>query len=175
MHAFLKVHVPLVLLVCLLVALVAAPTTAKGQETNLLSHSGASSAAYYYISKPGEITMPINLWGHVRNPGRYEVPISTDIVQLVSYAGGPLPEANLSSVRINRTVRRDDAIRTVEYEVNLNHLDRLDEKARDLEPGDTVFIEASSYSFREVFDLVTTLAIVTASVANVVIAFRASR
>lgn len=174
MHTFPMVRLLLIALMLVLTACAAVPPAAA-QETNILSHSGASSAAYYYISKPGEITMPINVWGHVRNPGRYEVPISTDLVQLVSYAGGPLAQANLSSVRISRVVRRDDAIRTVDYEVNLDRLDRLDEKARDLEPGDTVYIEAESYSFREIFDLVTTLAIVTASVANVVLAFRYSR
>jgi protein involved in polysaccharide export with SLBB domain len=136
------------------------------------SKSGASSAAYYYISKPGEITMSINLWGHVRNPGRYEVPISTDIVQLVSYAGGPLSEADLGSVKIARVVRGVEAVRTVEFNVNLNHLDKLDEKARRLEPGDTIFIDSTNITFREVFDLVTTTALITATIANVILAYR---
>lgn len=142
-------------------------------ESNIAgSKSGASSAAYYYISKPGEITMPINLWGHVRNPGRYEVPISTDIVQLVSYAGGPMAEANLSSVKIARVVRGVDAVRTVEFDVNLDHLDKLDEKARRLEPGDTIFIEANSVTFREVFDIATTTALIAATIANVLLAYK---
>ena len=137
-----------------------------------VSKSGASSAAYYYISKPGEITMSINLWGHVRNPGRYEVPISTDIVQLVSYAGGPMSEANLSSVKISRVVRGVDAVRTVEFDVNLNHLDKLDEKARRLEPGDTIFIDATAITFREVFDIATTTALNAATIANVLLAYK---
>lgn len=142
-------------------------------ETSLgVSQSGASSAAYYFISKPGEITMSINLWGYVRNPGRYEVPISTDLIQLLSYAGGPLAEANLSSVKISRVVRRDDAIRTVEYTVNLERLDKLDEKARDIEPGDTIFIEAPGFTWRDVFNVLTTAAIITAALANAVIAAR---
>jgi hypothetical protein len=137
-------------------------------ETNLTSHSGASSAAYYYISKPGEITMPINVWGSVGNPGRYEVPISTDIVQLLSFAGGPRPDALLSAVKVSRIVRREDAIRVVEYVVDLGRLDKLDEKARDLEPGDTVFIDTSA-SFSEIFNYITTLAILALSIANVAI------
>ena len=116
--------------------------------------------------------MSINLWGHVRNPGRYEVPISTDIVQLVSYAGGPLPEADLGSVKIARVVRGVEAVRTVEFNVNLNHLDKLDEKARRLEPGDTIFIDSTNITFREVFDLVTTTALITATIANVILAYR---
>jgi len=143
-------------------------------ETSISAvHTGASSAAYYFISKPGEITMSVNLWGYVRNPGRYEVPISTDLVQLLSYAGGPLREANLGSVRIARAVRREDAIRTVEYTVNLDRFDKLDEKARDIEPGDTIFIEAPAISWSDVFNILTTLAIITAAVSNAVIAARA--
>jgi len=133
--------------------------------------TGASSAAFYYISKPGEITMPINMWGFVRNPGRYEVPISTDLIQLVSYAGGPLADADLGSVRIARVVRREDMVRTVEYTVNLDRLDKLDEKARDLEPGDTVFIERA-VNVGTLFNFLTAAAIITAAVANAVIAFR---
>jgi len=143
--------------------------TANAQmETNLTSHSGSSSAAYYYISKPGEITMPINVWGSVGNPGRYEVPISTDLIQLLSFAGGPTPEAKMSSIKISRIVRREEEIRTVVYVVNLEHLDKLDEKARDLEPGDTIFIDTSA-SFSEIFNYVTTLAILALSIANVAI------
>jgi len=142
-------------------------------ETSLsTTHTGASSAAYYYISKPGEITMSVNLWGYVRNPGRYEVPISTDLIMLLSYAGGPLREADLGSVRIARAVRREDAIRTVEYTVNLDRFDKLDEKARDIEPGDTIFIEAPAISWIDVFSVMTTLAIITAAVSNAVIAAR---
>ena len=70
--------------------------------------------------------MPVNLWGFVKNPGRYEVPISTDLVQLLSYAGGPLPDADLGSVKVTRIIQRDNQIRKVEYTVNLNHLERLD-------------------------------------------------
>ena len=134
------------------------------------SHSGASNAAYYFISKPGEITMSINLWGYVRNPGRYEVPISTDLIQLLSYAGGPNADANLGTVKISRVVRRDDAIRIVEYTVNLERLDKLDEKARDLEPGDTIFVETPPFSWKDVFAILTTAAIITSAIASVIIA-----
>jgi hypothetical protein len=134
------------------------------------TQTSASAAAFYYISKPGEITMSINLWGHVRNPGRYEVPISTDLIQLLSYAGGPLGGANLGSVKVARVVRRDDMIRTVEYMVNLDRLDRLDDKARKLEPNDTVFIEPSAFGWEQAFNVVGTIALIVTAVANAILA-----
>jgi len=131
------------------------------------SLTGSSSAAYYYISKAGEITMQVNLWGFVKNPGRYEVPISTDIVQLVSFAGGPLHNADLGSVKVTRHLR-DERNRRVEFTINLNRLDRLDDQALNLQPGDTIFIDSSSFTFEAFVGVVTTAAIITAAVANVI-------
>jgi hypothetical protein len=128
--------------------------------------TGISPAAYYFISKSGEITMPINLWGYVKNPGRYEVPISTDLVQLLSFAGGPLADANLTSVKITRVMRRDTQIRKVEYTVNLKHLDQIDDLTLNLQAGDTIFIDAVAFQWRDFFSVLTTAAIVTAAVAN---------
>jgi hypothetical protein len=132
------------------------------------SLTGSSNAAYYFISKPGEITMPINLWGYVKNPGRYEVPISTDLIQLMSFAGGPLADADLGSVKVTRVVRREGGVRKVEYNVNLRHLDKLDEMALSLEGGDTIYIDNISFSVRDLFNVVTTAAVVTAAVANLI-------
>jgi hypothetical protein len=128
--------------------------------------SGSSPAAYYYISKSGEITMPINLWGYVKNPGRYEVPISTDLVQLVSFAGGPLAEANLTDVKITRVMRRDTQIRKVEYTVNLKRLDQIDEMALNLQAGDTVLIDNIPFQWRDFFTILTTVAIIVSAVSS---------
>ncbi|MGA9119734.1 MAG: SLBB domain-containing protein [Bacteroidota bacterium] len=137
-----------------------------------LGLSGSSTAAYYLISKSGEITMPINLWGYVKNPGRYEIPISTDLVQLLSYAGGPLADADLGSVKITRVIQRDNQIRKVEYTVNLNHLDRLDAMSLSLEAGDTIFIDTMSFQIRDIVNIITTAAIITGSIASVIYASR---
>ena len=127
MNARLLAIVALPLLICC--ALI--PSVASGQQ----NESGiapvlpsASAASYYYISKPCELTMQVNIWGSIRNPGRYEIPSSTDLVQLVSFAGGPNVDASLDNVRVTHMVRRDSSVTREEIEVNLNHLDRLDEK-----------------------------------------------
>jgi len=130
--------------------------------------SGSSTAAYYYISKSGEITMPINLWGYVKNPGRYEVPISTDLVQLVSFAGGPLADANLTDVKITRVMRRDTQIRKVEYTVNLKRLDQIDDMALNLQAGDTIFIDNIPFQWRDFFAILTTAAIVVTAVTSII-------
>jgi len=129
--------------------------------------SGISPASYYYISKPGEITMPINLWGMVKSPGRYEVPISTDLVQLLSYAGGPLREADLSSVHVTRTERREDAARKVEFYIDITKLTKLDSQALTLRPGDTVLIEAK-FSTGDFFNILTMVAVLVTAIASAI-------
>ena len=134
-----------------------APTLARG-----------SAASFYYIGKPGELTMQINLWGAVKNPGRYEVPSSTDLVQLLSYAGGPLESATLDDIKITRFTRRDSLVTRGEYHVDLQDLSRVEFSKLVLQPGDTIFIDYGGWeTVRDVFIVVGVLATVTAAATSV--------
>ncbi|WP_322576438.1 hypothetical protein [Fodinibius sp.] len=42
------------------------------------------------VAEPGQLADTLNLWGDVRNPGRYMVPQGTSITDLISYARGPV-------------------------------------------------------------------------------------
>jgi hypothetical protein len=85
--------------------------------------------------------------------------------------GGPLAEADLGSVKIARGAEgRCDPHGGVHRQ--LEQVDKLDEKARDIEPGDTIFIDSPSFSMRDLFTVLTTMAIITAAVSNAVIAAR---
>ncbi len=143
-------------------------TAAAQIDASFGGRQSQSSTAYYYISKAGEITMTVNLWGNVKNPGRYEIPISTDLVELLSFAGGPSAKATIDAVRIYRTVRRDNLMRKVEFEVDLDEMQNLDEKALDLEPGDTVIVEGGNMDFRDYALIISTVAAVTAAIASMV-------
>jgi hypothetical protein len=157
-----------------LTVLVAASAPAQLEPGFGSSTTGASPAAYYYISKPGEITMTINLWGFVKNPGRYEVPISTTLVDLVSFAGGPLANADMGSVRIARKVRLGTGTRTVEFVIDLDRLDKLDPKAIGLEPEDRIYVEPVAFSGQDVFNIITTVAIIISATASMIIAVNQS-
>ena len=49
-----------------------------------------------------EILIEVQVWGQVMRPGMYKVPVSTDAVGLISYAGGPSENAALSRVKLVR-------------------------------------------------------------------------
>ncbi len=41
------------------------------------------------IAEPGELADTLNVWGDVNSPGRYLVPLSTNLPELISYSFGP--------------------------------------------------------------------------------------
>ena len=54
----------------------------------------------YIASDDGSLLMYVNIWGHVKAPGTYLVYEGIDLMTLISLAGGPLPGANLSKIRL---------------------------------------------------------------------------
>ncbi len=133
----------------------------------------ASAAAYYYVSKPGELTMQVNVWGEVHQPGRYEVPSSTDLIQLLSYAGGPLQEADLGGVKVTRFLKRETGVSRGEFNVNLQDLSKVEQAKLTLYPGDTVFIDRTGWaSARDIFNVVVSSAVITSAIAQIIIVSR---
>lgn len=60
-------------------------------------------SGYYDLSDPGSVNIKVSVWGFVRYPGKYTVPIYTTITDLLSYAGGPTDAAHLDDLRIYRS------------------------------------------------------------------------
>ena len=53
---------------------------------------------------PGTVMMRVNLWGAVNRPGIHNIPVKTDLMTLISYAGGPKDDALLDEVIIKREI-----------------------------------------------------------------------
>jgi len=150
------------------------PLFGQMTETGLAPRlPSASAAAYYYIAKPGELTMQVNIWGFVKNPGRYEVPSSTDLVQLISYAGGPVQYAKLSDVKLTRVIRSTSSVEKKELSIDLEHLQLRSDEELELRPGDTIFIDHTSWlTVRDAFTVATTAAVITGAIAQIMWASR---
>jgi protein involved in polysaccharide export with SLBB domain len=113
--------------------------------------------------------MQVNIWGVVEKPGRYEIPTSTDLIQLVSYAGGPGKDADLGSVRVTRFLKREGGVNKMQFTINLDDLHQVEDAKLVLYPGDTIFIDHTGWvTLRDVFGVVTTAALVTAAVAQII-------
>ena len=56
----------------------------------------------YLLGSEEQLEMVVHVWGEVKNPGEYRVPYETNLVELISKAGGPTEYANLSKIRLTR-------------------------------------------------------------------------
>jgi hypothetical protein len=58
--------------------------------------------AQYYLGQADELLIRVNIWGFVQKPGQYMVPKDTDLISLISFAGGPLEQAKMKSIKLIR-------------------------------------------------------------------------
>lgn len=128
---------------------------------------GQTSPGYYRIvDQPGELTKKINLWGFINRPGRYEVPLSTNLIQLITYAGGPREYAEMDNIKVYRVL--DNGKRKI-VKVDLDDPAEASEEALNLFNEDTIVIEYSAVvSWREVFGLISGPLAMLASIALIV-------
>jgi len=83
-----------------------------------------------------EVLIRIQVWGEVRSPGIYSVPTTTNLVEAISFSGGPTSRSDLNRVKLVKALRGK---KTDFYNVN----DYISGKKRDppiLDSGDLVYI-----------------------------------
>ena len=115
---------------------------------------------YFFYAKPFEVTMTVNLWGEVPQQGVYVVSTSTDIIQLLSYAGGPRDRSNLEDVLVHRASGKKDVKGRVLKNVNVREILEGKSEAFPLAPGDMIVVKQipEAMSFMEVLTVVNTTA-----------------
>ncbi|MBE0644457.1 MAG: SLBB domain-containing protein [Bacteroidetes bacterium] len=69
---------------------------APGLRAQILTDGNSASqffstqtGSYYNFSSNSGCDLLVSVWGFVRNPGRYRVPCETNLLDLMSYCGGP--------------------------------------------------------------------------------------
>ena len=61
-----------------------------------------NQGAFYDYSDPEGLNIKVSVWGYVKYPGRYIIPVRSDIKDLISYAGGISDDSSLDEIRIYR-------------------------------------------------------------------------
>ena len=128
-----------------------------------------NSSAYFYsgtISGSEQLKIYSYIWGQVLKPGLYIIPDDTDLLTLMSLAGGPTEDAKLSQVRIIRPSAEGEKVIFVDLE---KYIDTGDETLIPLmKPGDTVIISGTLYyAFFRFADFVSKIAIVLSVVTMI--------
>ncbi len=110
-------------------------------------------AAQYFLGGGvrEQVLMAVNVWGFVVKPGQYMVPYNTDLISLLSYAGGPREEAKIKSIKIVRTSEKAGR-KVITVDVN-EFLKTAETNIPVLLPGDTVVVSGTTFHFiRQLFD-----------------------
>ncbi len=119
--------------------------TIVAQNNSNFQSTNNTSAYMFSGSIAGSENLKIKtyIWGQIKKPGLYIVPDNTDLLALISLAGGPTEDAKLSKVKIVRPTAEGDRI----IEVNMRkYMESGDEKLiPKLEPGDTIIVSGTIY------------------------------
>lgn len=146
-----------------------------GGGTSQSSTSTSSNGSYYEYSIGSGLKISVNLWGFVRSPGRYVVPSSTTLVQLLSFGGGPVAEARLNDIKIIRDESVDSTIVEKILVMNLELFQKTGDANQNptLYPGDTIIVPGSALSvFQLYFGIFRDILIVVTSVISIALLFR---
>lgn len=97
----------------------------------------AMGGPQYLYGDDERVRITVNVWGEVSRPGSYLVPDDTDLITLLSLAGGPTDRADLRDVRIVRFHPADAGSQVIDLE---EAMELPDPAAPALLPGDTIRI-----------------------------------
>jgi polysaccharide biosynthesis/export protein len=119
--------------------------------------------AQYTIGNEDELLIKVNIWGFVRMPGQYLVPSDTDLISLISYAGGPIEGAETKKVKVVRTTEftPDGKNRNTDQKIYFYNIKEfLDSGDINLNPqlmsNDTIVLKGSTSHFiTKIFGYVT--------------------
>ena len=129
--------------------------------------------SYYNFSTGSGCDLMVSVWGYVGNPGRYKVPCETNLLDLLSYCGGPLTrggaESYLYKVKVVRKggVERENEIAEV-FEIDLDKYLEIRSVPTStsellLFPGDLIIVDGQEQS-----NMVLRIAQIIVAIASVV-------
>lgn len=113
--------------------------------------------------EPGTVMMRVNLWGAVRKPGIHHIPVKTDLISLMSYAGGPNDNAIMDEVVIKRNQGKKQTKVTIDLSQVIHGENQYD---LTLQPEDIIIVEAKK---PWVSQDTMTLAIVASTIASTIL------
>ena len=119
----------------------------------------------YLSGNEKKFEMIVHIWGEVKNPGEYRVSDDTNILELISKAGGPTEYSNLKKIMLTREVTRMAQLSAVTHKTdafsdgnekklskrvvqfNLAHylVNQQYEDLPILQPGDVIYIKRNSW------------------------------
>jgi hypothetical protein len=161
-----------ILILCF-VFILAGVIKSQNKERVGVDQVNTQQGGFYNYGEKDKVNIEIGVWGFVKNPGKYIIPLGSTFIDLISYAGGPLNEANLDDIRLFRP--KNDTLKITKDElIRLNYYDLFWEKEINtntnrniiLKPGDVIIFPGSpKYYFRDNLTLILSVATTLVSIA----------
>tara|TARA_Y100000748_G_scaffold284200_1_gene265806 strand:- start:18155 stop:18628 length:474 start_codon:yes stop_codon:yes gene_type:complete len=101
-----------------------------GQSINN-TKSDLVTGEQYVTGNDGIVRIYINIWGHVKSPGTYLVYDGADLINTLSFAGGPLEGSNLRKIEIISKNKNEsqfvdlENLTSSDYDIRLNPFDTI--------------------------------------------------
>ncbi|MFC1887812.1 polysaccharide biosynthesis/export family protein [Candidatus Cloacimonadota bacterium] len=136
------------------------PFSISAQSEGGVSNNPGSIYLYSgTLSGSEQLKIKAYIWGQVRNPGLYVIPDDTDLLTLISSAGGPTENAKLTKIKIVRPTEEGESVLIV----NLKEYTKTGNKELIpfLQPGDTVIVPGTTfYAFSKVAEWLADVVII---------------
>lgn len=158
-------------LLCMVLTLTATCRVAYSQTDQGTQTQGAARATTtnFHFAEPNELTIIVSALGAVRSPGRYEISRKIDLLNLLALAGGTVEGADLSDVRIYRTIDVNGSVQRKEIRINLKDLASFQGEPFELQQGDLLFVNRSEpVTVQEVMSYISTVAVTTLAIITIV-------
>ena len=116
-----------------------------GKENEVISDFQRSSERYL-TDNQGNVTMFINVWGHVPSPGHIQVYEGIDLVSLLSFVGGPINGADIKNIKLIREIAENEqVVHNINFE---NFIKRGDRSGFvKIKPNDTIIIPQTKFNY----------------------------
>ncbi len=148
--------------VCLIFFEIGGISLAQSEDDS--SYQGYQTASQYYLERGMEnkLMVKVNVWGAVQKPGSQYVPDGTDLISVISAAGGPTEGAKLSKVRLVRNFdgEKHNQVINVSRCLKKGELELLPE----IKPGDTIIVPKSKVSFGKFINVIYHIAVIASVV-----------
>ena len=150
----------------------------------VLPQTEATPRDRYILTEEQKLEIMVHVWGEIRNPGQYLVPDGTNVLELISLAGGPNEYSSLTNIVLSREYNPSE-FRTMDFKairkqknirvgrnkliirMNLQrHLEEIDqEHVYVLRPGDVISVKRNNwYKFQSLLRILTQISIIAQAV-----------
>jgi len=152
-----------IILLPLLVAFTLEPLVASAQSTG------------YLLPQEQGLEMIVHIMGEVQKPGEYRVPDRTDVLELLSKAGGPTEYSSLGSITVRRVMpvegtgsrtspRRDTKVSVLRVDLKDAWKENDAVLPPRLLPGDVVVVSRNSwFGYKRLATIVRDIAVIAST------------